>query len=383
MRKIRLLLPFCLIFILSGCWDRTEINDVAFVVASGVDKGEKKKYRFSVQIPLTSSMGGSGSSGGGGGTSGEGPFFVAQETGGNIREAMEDIQTRLSRKLYFAHRRVVIIGEELAREGIRETLNSVFIQPQSRLSTYLVISRGEAVKMLEAQPRMEQFSGEAIREMAKMNINVTVKDAIQVLERSGKSAVIPLIETTGTMKKEKNGKEVLMGSFAVFKGDQLSFTSNRSETQGILWLSERMKRKSYTFHISKNQEMTVQIIENTVNPDFVPVDGKPAFDLSVRVTGALLENEPNLRVEDSDIYHLIIEALESEIKKDIQGIMEHSHSLGVDINGFGWYLYKNHNQKWQQDWKKNWSTLLPGLKVNIKVNADIQRLTNSGDAGKE
>ena len=40
--------------------------------------------------------------------------------------------------------------------------------------------------MLTAQPRMEQFSAEAIREMAKARIDVTVRDALLDLERPGR-----------------------------------------------------------------------------------------------------------------------------------------------------------------------------------------------------
>lgn len=383
MGKFRLLLlGICLVPILSGCWDRTEINDLAFVVATGVDKGANHQYRFSVQVPLPSSLGGAGSSGGGGGTSGEGPFLVAQGTGGNLREGIEDIQTRLSRRLYFSHRRVMVVGETLAKEGIMETLNSVFIQPQSRLSTFLIISKGDAVSMLQAQPRMEQFSGEAIREMAKAGINMTVMDALQDISRQGKEAIVPLIENTGTIKKDKNGKEVRMGSFAVFKGDKLSYTTNMNESEGIMWLLEKMKKKSFSFPIDKDKEMTVQIIDNQVNSNLKISDKKPEFTLSVRVTGTLLENEPNLRIEDPNTYHMIIEKMEQEIKRHILTVLDHAHSQGADIYGFGWNLYKYHNQKWDRYWKNDWETTLRSLKVNINVDADIQRTTNSGKIEK-
>ncbi|WP_223587934.1 Ger(x)C family spore germination protein [Neobacillus bataviensis] len=384
MRKIRFLfVVVCAVFLLSGCWDRTEVNDLAFVVATGVDKGKNRQYRFSVQIPLPSSLGGAGSSGGGGGTSGEGPFLVAQGTGGNLRQGIEDIQTRLSRKLYFSHRRVMIVGEDLAKVGIMETLNSVFIQPQSRLSTILVISKGDAVNMLQAQPRMEQFSGEAIREMAKAGINMTVMDAIQNIDRQGIDTIVPFIENTGTIKKEKDGKEINMSSFAVFKDDKLSFTTNKNESQGILWLLEKMKKKSFSFPVSKNKELTLQIINHQVHPNVNIVNGKPEFNLSIRATGTLLENEPNLRIEDPKTYHWVIGQMEKKIKSDIQTILKHSHSLGVDIFGFGWNLYKTHNQDWEDKWKKDWANTLPSLKVRINVDADIQRATNSGKIEKE
>ncbi|WP_042464000.1 Ger(x)C family spore germination protein [Neobacillus dielmonensis] len=380
MKKLRLILCFTLpLFILTGCWDRTEINDNAFVLATSVDKAPKEKYKVAIQIPLPSSMGGSGSSGGGGGTSGGGPISVLVGTGDNIRQSLEDVQARLSRKIFFGHRRVFIIGEDLAKHGIKEALLATFIHPQSRLSTFLVISKGEAVKMLQAQPKMEQFSGEAIREMSKTSLNMTAMDAMQDLSRPGKDIVAPVIESTGTTKKEKNGKEILMGSYALFNKDKMVFTTNKSESQGIMWLNEKMVKKPFSFQVLKNKEISVQIINSSIKPAFQIVNGKPSFDLKVRAIGILLENEPDLRIEDPKTYHLIIKKMEEMIKSNIKAVLDHAHSEGIDVYGFGWYLYRNHYHEWKNNWEEDWEKTLPTLKVNIHVDSDIQRTTNTGN----
>lgn len=379
MRKIGLMLIIiCFPFLLTGCWDRTEINDLAIVTATGVDKGDKHKYQFSLQVPLPSSLGGPGSSGGGGGTSGEGPFLLARGTGRNLQQGIEDIQARISRKLYFSHRRVLIIGENLAKEGIMPTLNAVFTQPQSRLSTFVIISKGDAVKLLETQPRMEQYSSEALREMANANINMTVLDAFQDMERPGKDLVIPLAEHTDLMKEKKNGKEVEMKRFALFKGDKLSFVTNSRESLGVLWLLERMKKKSLTFSVNGNDDISVQINDNQVKTNFLVMDGSPVFDLSIRATGILLDNEPNLKMDDPDTYQMVVRKMNKEIKKEIYSLVSHAHSKGIDVCGLGWYLYKNQYPIWNNIGWENWDTLLPCLAVNIRVDADIQRTTNTG-----
>ncbi|MBM7655331.1 Ger(x)C family spore germination protein [Neobacillus cucumis] len=384
MKAIRLSLPCIVsIFLLTGCWDRSEINDIAFVVATGVDKGEKNQFLFSLQVPLPSSMGGAGSSGGGGGTSGEGPYLVAQGTGGNERQAMEEIQTKLSRRVYLGHRRVHIIGESLAEAGIKKTLNAVFTQPRSRISTFLLISKGDAVNLLKTQPRMEQYSGEGMREMSKNSLNMTVRSALQDLYREGKDMIIPMINTAGTTKTDKTKKEVQMQRFAVFKDDKLVFSTNKNESAGVLWLFEKMLKKSASFPVAKNEEISVQIFENQTKPKLKIVDGKPTFLLTVKTVGVLFENEPNYRIEDPQTYRLVISKMEGQIKKEIEAILNHAHSQGVDVFGFGWYLFKYKHQEWNQNWKNDWRTILPNLKVTIKVDADIQRSANSGIVEKE
>lgn len=51
--------------LLGGCWDRREVNDVAFVMGTGLDK-EGDQYRVTMQIALPGQLGSSGSTGGGG-----------------------------------------------------------------------------------------------------------------------------------------------------------------------------------------------------------------------------------------------------------------------------------------------------------------------------
>lgn len=368
---------------LTGCWDRIEINDLAIVVATGEDKGGKENYRVTIQAPLPSSMGGPGSSGGGGGTSGDGPSLIAQGTGKNIRQGVDDIQNRLSRKLYFPHRRVMIIGEDLAKRGIYESLNAILIEPQSRLSTFLLISKGDSADTLKAQPRLERFSGEAIREMAKERIGMTVREAILDLERPGKEPVLPVIETTSLLTNEKSKKEIVMKSFAVFKGEKLSYITNENETKGILWLKEKMAGKMFTFPVLGNNEASVQITENKLNQDFRIIKGKPVFTLSLRTTGTLHNNEGNYRLEDPKTYHMVIGKMKKEIGSDIRSAIEHAHSQGIDIFGFGWYLHRTHYKTWKSDWKNGWDESLKDLTVNVKVDADIQRTTTSGNIEKE
>lgn len=383
MKMSALLFVWILPVFLTGCWDRTEINDLAIVVATAEDKAGKEDYRVMIQAPLPSSMGGAGSSGGGGGTSGEGPFLVAQGTGKNLRLGVDDIQSRLSRKLYFPHRRVLILGEDLARRGINESLNAILVEPQSRLSTFLLISKGDSLRMLKAQPRMEQFSGEAIREMAKARIEMTVRDAILDLERPGKEAVIPMIETTSLLTNEKSKTEIAMKSFAVLKGEKLSYITNDAETQGVLWLREKMSKKTLTFPVIGNHEVTVQIIDNNIKQNFDVVNNKPTFALSVRATGTLINNEGNYRLEDPKTYHMVVGKMKKEITNEIQSTLNHAHSQGADIFGFGWYLYRTHYQQWNKNWKNGWEETLKDLKVSVNVDADIQRTTTSGNVEKE
>ncbi|MDG0793923.1 spore germination protein [Cohnella ginsengisoli] len=131
-----LLLSVC---VLSGCWDRTEINDLAFIAGSAFDLTENGDYRLSLQIAIPSSTPG--------GVAGGGPqqkFFVLSATGKNANEAFEMLQKKSSRKLFTAHRSVIFIGETLGRRGINGVLDVFAHDPRQRLRTYMMVVKGGA-----------------------------------------------------------------------------------------------------------------------------------------------------------------------------------------------------------------------------------------------
>jgi len=50
---VRRLAPLLLVALLAGgCWDRTEVNDIALVTAMAIDVGSEHPYRLSLQIIL-------------------------------------------------------------------------------------------------------------------------------------------------------------------------------------------------------------------------------------------------------------------------------------------------------------------------------------------
>ncbi|WP_449619913.1 hypothetical protein [Robertmurraya sp. Marseille-Q9965] len=51
MKKIQyILIILVIMLVLTGCWDRTEVNDLAFVTATGIDKLEDNLFQVSIQV---------------------------------------------------------------------------------------------------------------------------------------------------------------------------------------------------------------------------------------------------------------------------------------------------------------------------------------------
>src|SRR4051812_18944723 len=93
-------------FLLTGCWSRVEVNDLAIVSMMAIDQAEDGNLRLWLHVVVPAKAGGppGASPGGGGGL----PFITLSATGRSILEASKQIQIQTSRRLFWAHMRVIL-----------------------------------------------------------------------------------------------------------------------------------------------------------------------------------------------------------------------------------------------------------------------------------
>lgn len=140
-----------LLFSLSGCYDYYEPEDVSFVIAVGVDKGEKTAYKITFQGMATSKIKSSEQ-----GTEGH-PVYNAAIEAADFQNAVDLANSFLADYLSFAQTKVIVFSEELAKEGLSEILYSFARNADFSADTYVAISRGNAYDFLKSvQPVLTQ-----------------------------------------------------------------------------------------------------------------------------------------------------------------------------------------------------------------------------------
>ncbi|GJM76941.1 hypothetical protein HMSSN036_91570 [Paenibacillus macerans] len=118
--------------------------------------------------------------------------------------ANKEMQNSLSRVLNYSHRRITLFGEEFARSGIGEQIDTLARFPQNRLTTYVVVTRGPAYKVLEAEAPIEQVPAEMIREIAKsgMKAPMSVQKLSNQLLTEGIDPAIPVVTLGESLPKK-------------------------------------------------------------------------------------------------------------------------------------------------------------------------------------
>ncbi|RXT03997.1 Ger(x)C family spore germination protein [Ammoniphilus sp. CFH 90114] len=361
----------------TGCWDRIEINDVAFVAGTGVDKVEDN-YLVSIQVTLPGQMGGKGSSGGGGGTSGTGPWYVESAEGSTLREANEVQQSMLSRQLNFSHRRVIVFGEDLAKEGVSQSLDILVRVPQNRLSTLGVVVEGQARDVLNSDAPIENFPAEMIREMAQsvMTENPTLRVLTEKLLKEGIDPILPYLAQTKTHPGPKGQAKtnIQFKGMAVFDQDKLAGVLENEEASILLVAMDQSPLPTIRVvppHGEGRLEVRFEDVQSRLKPTIK--GDKLHIKVEVDTRGSLVENASQYDITKNgnlrDLEGLLRKTIETTMEDVIHKLQHEFHS---DPIGIGEAFHQRYPKKWadmREQWKKEY---YPRVDVEVVANVHIE-----------
>lgn len=147
--KIAIILPLLLA---GGCWDQLELEEQAFVVVLGLDKGPRNTVEVTFQI-ANPQVGSSDI-----GTSDkEPPSDTISFTASDILSAKELANSAVTRTINFAHLKALIVHEELARSDWFPHLISAAIRdPEMRREVTMIVTRERAYDFIKNnRPQLE------------------------------------------------------------------------------------------------------------------------------------------------------------------------------------------------------------------------------------
>jgi len=145
MRKFKFLTLFLLLtFSLTGCFEKREVEDLAYVIAIGLDKGTSEDtVAISFQLAVPIKIAGEGSTGSGK----ESTSLITLETD-TISNAVSRADTMISKEITLSHNKIIVFSEELAKEGINYYLSALVTNREIRPKTSVIVHKGTAKDFL-------------------------------------------------------------------------------------------------------------------------------------------------------------------------------------------------------------------------------------------
>ncbi|AGI28041.1 Ger(x)C family spore germination protein [Bacillus subtilis] len=365
-------LPLLICILLTGCWDRTEINDIAFVVSSAIDK-KKDQYRVAMQIPLVGQLG--GQTGGGGGTAGSKTWYVDSASGTTIREANNKLQTSLSRTINTSHRRTVIIGENMARDGVAPVFDILTRNPQNRLTALILVSRGEARDILNTDVQLEQFPAEMIRELAIIATSrpVFLSRFMSDLVEIGSDPYAPVISASKTKPGGKGKSNLKIDGLAIFKKDRLMDIFKDEHMTAALMLLNQARQPEFIVDLPNQMgQASIQLQKSNASFHAAEKNGKLSMTIEIRAKGIIMENQSTYETRENDQYYIIQKALNRTIKKDVTSTVHRLQKLKADPAGFQDRTIRS-TATTKNLLKKEWEEVYKDMEVHVVPIVTIEQ----------
>lgn len=357
---------------LSGCWDRREVNDVAIVSAMAVDKAGDK-IRLAIQFPLAGQLGGPG--GGGGGTSGGKSWYVDSAIGVTLKDASDRLQNSLSRQQYYAHRRVIILGEALARDGIAPHLDITLRSAQNRLTALVVLAKGSAVDVLNADASLEQQPGEMVRELTvnSMKNPRTVKHVIEGLLNDGVDVSTPyyISDKTAIGAKGERKQRITLEGVAVFRDDKLAGFLKGEQAHGLLWAMNQVRRPGISVTPpGSDGMMSIQFTQTSAQLKPEIQGDTIKMRIVLRGIGHVYENQ-SMYNANLDNLAVLTQVVSEKLKNQVAGAVRVAQGYGSDPCGFGDAIFRKNPSVWNKI-RPNWREIYSNMEVQVEPHINLE-----------
>lgn len=353
---------------LTGCWNYREIDQLYMVSGFAVDKAPDGKFLITVEAVDIKTAGKEATFA---------PLILSAE-GETLLDAIRNIIIISGRKLYWSHAKVIIIGQELAKEGIIPILDLISRDPEPRLELNVIISKERtAGEIFLLQSTVEKIQGFEIYTMVKSQKSLSKAPTIKAyqlvnsLSLEKGAAVLPVIGFAMNAGK----KNIALSGAAVLKKEQLAGFLGEEDTKYLLFVRDEIKGgvlPEMKLSEASPKIISLEIFENKTQITPVYSNGKVSMNIEIKTKAAVDEHGTTKSyIDPENISVLKREAeksLENNIKNTIRKVQE---EYETDIFGFGNEIKIKMPSLWKS-MEQDWDRLFPDLDVNVKASIDIR-----------
>lgn len=394
LNKKLLWIPFILLLLLTGCWDKKELNELAVATGLSIDKAENG-YKFSVQIvnPIEISPQAS--------ASGITPVTVRSKQGETMYETMRRLSLTNSRRIYTPHLRLLVISEEVAREGIEDVLDYLSRDRDFRADFFIIIAKGsKAEDILKIQTITEKIPANALYNILETSgkvwaetVSINLGELLDMMTIPGTSPVLSGMQVKGDLKEGETiaNTETTHSpagfnyvGLGVFKKDKLIGWLSEEEGKGYNYITDNIHNTVGHINCADGGKISIEVIRSkTKQHANTNIDGKPRIELDIRIQANIGEADCSVDLENpneiSKLETLMEERITDIINTTINRVQE---EYKTDIFGFGETIYRSYPKVWKEiegDWEEHFAN----LDIKIKVNVNINELGTIGNPIKQ
>lgn len=385
MKKI--IISIIIILTSTGCWNYHELNNYSIVTGIAIDKLDNE-YEVSVLIsntPKSNSMSDTESS----------RIVVYSGTGDSIFTAIKDIGLISAKELYIGHFAILIISEDVAKEGIDQVIDLFLREASSKKNFYVAISRDcKAKDTLKIITPLSNFPSQNIADnltstsklqgiVSNTNFNELLKNSIN----DGVENVINSISIIGNIDEGSNKKNieqsepktyVKLGTLGLFKKDKLVYWSSKEESIGINIIRSKTK-EMYIEVLYENSKAVIETTDIKTKTDIKLEDNSLIVDIDITGEAKFAEVVGDVKLKEDKVINSINNLVNDKVVNYVNQALNIAIQKETDILGFGLLVHQNYPNYFDKI-KYNWNQNLKNIKFNVKSDIIIKTTGSSSDS---
>lgn len=373
-----------LISILSGCWSKRELNELALVAALGIDFVDDE-YAISAQVIDPSQVSSKQSA------SGHAPVVTYHAKGKTVFEAIRKILALSPRKLYFAHLQLVVMGEELAKNGLRDTVDFLGRDQEIRNDFTVIVSQQATAKdILNVLTPIEKIPANKMLNSLKVmqdawgsTLEVDIEDLVTKLGLNDQFFVLSAIEILGdkslgidqtNVERIETPVKLKFTGLAIFKEDKLLGYLDEYDSKSLNYLNNKIKSTIEIINCPTKGELSTEITQSITKTKGVIIDGKPTIQINMNIVQNVAEVNCDIDLTTLKTIDWINNQTEKHVKKNIEQVLNIlQENYQADVLGFGEAIHRANPKEWKKI-KNEWEKIYPEVEVNVKVHVNTQGL---------
>jgi spore germination protein KC len=394
MKHFKIIFVTISVLILSGCWDKVEVENVGYVTVIGLDKGNNGsiKVTFDIQNPQVGSSEIAKAEN-------EPQSEVISFDAPDITSARDTANINVTRRLTFAHTKAIVIGEEFARtEKFYDVAGELLRGRELRGDALVVITKERAEEfMRENKPALETrkhkfyiFMGERWKETG-VAPNSNVHRLLQRTEQD-ESLYLGIYGTARKSNETKYGKEdeylpgemdlkvenpIQMIGSAVFKNGKMIGSLTGNETRMALMLRKNFMLNgiSASFQDPLDKEAAITVVEYKDKPPIIKINtssDKPKIDVKVTVKIDVISIHSHIDyVEDLEKQDLLKQHIKKQLEERANKLVERTKNE-FKAEPFVWGITARKNFWTYDDYVAyDWMNKYPNSDVNIEFDVSL------------
>ncbi|HEY8552616.1 MAG TPA: Ger(x)C family spore germination protein [Thermaerobacter sp.] len=341
--------------LLGGCWDGRDIEDRAIVLGVGIDRAPRGGILLSLEVTVPGGTaarpGLSGNQPGQRSRAGAETKVVLTGTGNTVHEALAQMRDGARFDIFLGHVRVVLVGEELARQGVLQHLEMLVQNPEIRRLIPLAVVEGRARDFLMASMAQDStaafYLSQMIDDLVRTGRAPNV-DLSRFLSEVSEPGVDPVVSVLGRGWGTEAGIELT--GLGVFRDDRLRTVLRPPEAWYLMWAMGSPRRT--TLFVPVREAVAGGLILDIFHVDSrLTVSGPAAARqavLRLLIEGRVAEHRAGgVNLGDSATMHRIQTRTQRDLQARVQAVVQRVRRLGADPLGIGRALRVNEPALWR------------------------------------